>query len=57
MEKILKENEIETVISTVGGANILDQITLVKAMKAVGTIKVFIFPNIQGYLGTKSIIN
>lgn len=40
MEKILKEHEIEVVISSVGGANILDQITLVKAMKGVGTIKV-----------------
>ncbi|KAM7484519.1 hypothetical protein LguiA_000528 [Lonicera macranthoides] len=42
MEKILKEQEIETVISAVGGASILDQITLVHAMKAVGTIKRFL---------------
>lgn len=40
MEKILKENEIDVVISAVGGANILDQLTLVRAMKTVGTIKV-----------------
>ena len=41
MEKILKEHEIDIVVSTVGGESILDQIALVKAMKAVGTIKVF----------------
>lgn len=42
MEKILKENEIDVVISAVGGANILDQLTLVRAMKTVGTIKRFL---------------
>lgn len=41
MEKILKEHEIDIVVSTVGGESIMDQIALVKAMKAVGTIKVF----------------
>ncbi|KAK6931452.1 NmrA-like domain [Dillenia turbinata] len=42
MEKLLKEHEIEIVISAVGGANILDQLTLIHAMKAVGTIKRFL---------------
>lgn len=42
MEKILKEHEIDIVVSTVGGESILDQIALVKAMKAVGTIKRFL---------------
>ncbi|KAK3010979.1 hypothetical protein RJ639_011169 [Escallonia herrerae] len=42
MEKILKEHEIDIVISAVGGATILDQLTLVHAMKAVGTIKRFL---------------
>ncbi|KAK3041286.1 hypothetical protein RJ639_001388 [Escallonia herrerae] len=42
MEKILKEHEIDIVISAVGGATILDQQTLVHAMKAVGTIKRFL---------------
>ena len=40
MEKILKEYEIDVVISAVGGANILDQLILVRAIKAVGTVKV-----------------
>ncbi|KAG5521479.1 hypothetical protein RHGRI_033892 [Rhododendron griersonianum] len=39
MEKILKENEIDIVISAVGGQNILDQLNLVRAIKSVGTIK------------------
>lgn len=42
MEKILKEHEIDIVISAVGGANILDQLTLIEAIKSVGTIKVYI---------------
>lgn len=42
MEKILKEHEIDIVISAVGGANILDQLTLIEAIKTVGTIKVYI---------------
>ncbi|KAK6921789.1 NmrA-like domain [Dillenia turbinata] len=42
MEKLLKEHEIEVVISAVGGANILDQLSLIHAMKAVGTIKRFL---------------
>lgn len=41
MEKLLREHEIEVVISAVGGATILDQITLVEAIQAVGTIKVY----------------
>lgn len=43
MEKLLREHEIEVVISAVGGATILDQITLVDAITAVGTIKVIFF--------------
>lgn len=43
MEKLLREHEIEVVISAVGGATILDQITLVEAIQAVGTIKVYIY--------------
>ncbi|WCJ24605.1 Leucoanthocyanidin reductase [Euphorbia peplus] len=42
MEKILKENKIEIVISAVGGATLLDQLTLLHAIKAVGTIKRFL---------------
>lgn len=40
MEKILKEQEIDIVISVVGGEKILDQLPLVEAIKAVGTVKV-----------------
>lgn len=40
MEEILKEHEIEVVISAVGGPGILDQFPLVEAIKAVGTVKV-----------------
>lgn len=40
MEKILKEHEIDIVISAVGGGNLLDQLPLIRAIKAVGTIKV-----------------
>nr|BAV56576.1 putative leucoanthocyanidin reductase [Fagopyrum esculentum] len=42
MEKILKEKEIEVVISAVGGDNILDQISLVEAIAAVPTVKRFL---------------
>ncbi|KAL8138107.1 hypothetical protein V2J09_004108 [Rumex salicifolius] len=42
MEKILREREIEVVISAVGGANILDQIPLVHAIKSVPTVKRFL---------------
>ncbi|KAA8529214.1 hypothetical protein F0562_033987 [Nyssa sinensis] len=42
MEKVLKEYEIDIVISAVGGANILDQLTLVHAINAVGTVKRFL---------------
>lgn len=41
-EKILKDHEIDIVISAVGGANVLDQVALVEAIKAVGTVKVVI---------------
>lgn len=40
MEKILREHEIDIVISAVGGENILDQLTLIEAIKTIGTIKV-----------------
>lgn len=40
MEKILKDHEVDVVISAVGGDSILDQLTLVDAIKAVGTIEV-----------------
>lgn len=39
MKKILEENKIEVVISAVGGASILEQLKLVHAIKAVGTVK------------------
>ncbi|BBG94433.1 NAD(P)-binding Rossmann-fold superfamily protein [Prunus dulcis] len=42
MEKLLREHEIEVVISAVGGTTILDQIILVEAIQAVGTIKRFL---------------
>nr|AZJ17294.1 leucoanthocyanidin reductase [Camellia sinensis] len=42
MEKILTEHKIDIVISAIGGSNILDQLTLVHAIKAVGTIKRFL---------------
>lgn len=42
MEKILKEYEIDTVIAAVGGESILDQLPLIEAIKAVGTIKRFL---------------
>lgn len=40
MEKILRENEIDIVISAVGGESIIDQFPLIEAMKNIGTIKV-----------------
>lgn len=40
MIEILRKYEIEVVISAVGGATILDQLTLAEAIKAVGSIKV-----------------
>ncbi|PON62091.1 Hopanoid-associated sugar epimerase [Parasponia andersonii] len=42
MEKVLKEYKIEVVISTIGGNSILDQLVLVEAIKAVGTVKRFL---------------
>ncbi|XP_043690568.1 leucoanthocyanidin reductase-like [Telopea speciosissima] len=42
MEKLLRENKIEVVISAVGGDSILDQLNLINAIKAVGTIKRFL---------------
>ncbi|CAL5421510.1 unnamed protein product [Camellia sinensis] len=42
VEGILKDHKIDIVISAVGGANILNQLTIVKAIKAVGTIKRFL---------------
>lgn len=40
IEELLKEHEIDIVISTVGGAYILNQLPLVEAIKAAGTVKV-----------------
>lgn len=40
MEKMLEECEIDVVISAVGGEKLLDQIPLIRAVKAVGTVKV-----------------
>lgn len=40
VEKVLKEHKIDVVISTVGGGRILEQLTLIEAIKAVGTVKV-----------------
>ncbi|XP_042503244.1 leucoanthocyanidin reductase-like [Macadamia integrifolia] len=42
MEKLLKEHKIEVVISAVGGDSILDQLSLIEAIKAVGTVKRFL---------------
>ncbi|KAI4313973.1 hypothetical protein L6164_026916 [Bauhinia variegata] len=42
MEKILREHEIDIVISAVGGSSILDQLVLVEAMKSVKTVKRFL---------------
>lgn len=42
MEKVLKEHKIEVVVSVVGGARILDQLILLEAIKAVGTVKRFL---------------
>lgn len=40
MQKILKEYEIDIVISAIGAESLRDQLTLVEAMKSVNTIKV-----------------
>ena len=40
MEKVIREHKIEIVISAVGGASIADQVKLVNAIKAAGTVKV-----------------
>ncbi|CAN0870477.1 Leucoanthocyanidin reductase [Linum grandiflorum] len=42
IETILKDNKIEVVISIVGGGNLLHQLTLVDAIKSVGTVKRFL---------------
>ncbi|XP_021730377.1 leucoanthocyanidin reductase-like [Chenopodium quinoa] len=42
MEKIFEEYKIEVVISAVGGESILDQLQLITAIKAVGTVKRFL---------------
>ncbi|GAV59679.1 NmrA domain-containing protein [Cephalotus follicularis] len=42
MEKILRDHEIEIVISAVGGENLADQLSLVEAIKAVDTVKRFL---------------
>lgn len=43
VEKILKEYEIDIVISAIGAKSLLDQLVLVEAMKSVKTIKVLLF--------------
>ena len=40
MERKLREEGIEVVISVLGGSQILDQLNLLDSIKAVGTIKV-----------------
>lgn len=40
VQKILKEYEIDIVISAIGAESMLDQLILVEAMKSVKTIKV-----------------
>ncbi|KAK3222616.1 hypothetical protein Dsin_009641 [Dipteronia sinensis] len=42
MEKLLREHEIDIVISAIGGDKLLDQLPLVEAIKAVGTVKRFL---------------
>ncbi|GAU23517.1 hypothetical protein TSUD_39960 [Trifolium subterraneum] len=42
MEMILKKYEIDVVISAIGGGDLLDQLTLVEAIKSVNTIKRFL---------------
>ncbi|KAL5069116.1 hypothetical protein RYX36_020003 [Vicia faba] len=42
MEKILRKYEIDIVISAIGADGLLDQITLVEAMKSIKTIKRFL---------------
>nr|CAD1837434.1 unnamed protein product [Ananas comosus var. bracteatus] len=42
VEEKLKEHSIEVVISVMGGPNILDQLTLIDAIKSVPTIKRFL---------------
>lgn len=42
MENILEEYKIEVVISAVGGESILDQLQLINALKAAGTVKRFL---------------
>ncbi|GAB4828912.1 leucoanthocyanidin [Ancistrocladus abbreviatus] len=42
MEKIIKDNEIDVVISAVGGEKVMDQLPLIDAIRAVGTVKRFL---------------
>ncbi|CAA7400872.1 unnamed protein product [Spirodela intermedia] len=42
IEKKLKELNIEVVISVLGGRNLLDQLPLIEAIKAAGTVKRFL---------------
>jgi hypothetical protein len=37
---VLRAHGVEVVISVMGGANILDQLGLIKAIQAAGTVKV-----------------
>ncbi|XP_072990603.1 leucoanthocyanidin reductase-like [Typha latifolia] len=42
IERKLREHNIEVVISVMGGPNILDQLSLIDAIKSVGTVKRFL---------------
>lgn len=46
MEKVLREYKIEVVISAVGGGSILDQFSLIEAIKNVKTVEVYLCSNI-----------
>ncbi|KAJ3674143.1 hypothetical protein LUZ60_006135 [Juncus effusus] len=48
MEGILRDYKIEVVISVIGGAGILNQLSLIESIKAVGTVKRF-FPSEFGH--------
>jgi CTP synthase (UTP-ammonia lyase) len=51
MEMILKKYEINVVISAIGGSDgLLEQLTLVEAMKSINTIKVKFSIQIYGLI-------
>jgi hypothetical protein len=43
---VLRAHGVQVVISVMGGANILDQLGLIKAIQAAGTVKVLTHANI-----------